>query len=91
MSKTNRRSVPGYEALLAELNERLGRLTQTELAALAGTSLSHINDVVAGRRPANAKLTEYLGFEMRIVPMRRRSSSPSPDESARAESLEAGA
>jgi hypothetical protein len=90
-----RRALPGYDALVTELTDRLRRLTQTELARLAGTSVQHVNDVVSGRRAANDKLLDYLGFEVRLVTTRKFRSNasmvPPSDESARPEGIEAGA
>jgi hypothetical protein len=84
--------LPGFDALAAELADRLRRLTQTELARLAGTTVQHVNDVVAGRRAPNDKLMDYLGFEVRLVTTRKfRSSAPPSEESAPPETLEAGA
>jgi transcriptional regulator with XRE-family HTH domain len=75
--------LPGFDILKAELMERLRRLTQTELARLAGTTIQHVNDVVAGRRAPNEKLIDYLGFEVRLVTTRKFRPSPPPDDSAR--------
>lgn len=89
----NKTQLTGYDALVAELTDRLKRLTQAELARLAGVPYQHVNDVAAGRRAPNDRLVEYLGFELRFVTTRKfRSSAPSSDDSsARPESLEAGA
>jgi plasmid maintenance system antidote protein VapI len=91
--------LPGYEALMTEFQERLKRLSQTEVARIAGTTAQHVCDVVSGRRPPNSQLIAYLGFEMRLAKTAGRKNrlieaatqSPLEPDSAQALSSEADA
>lgn len=52
--------------------EHGARGVQTAIARSSGASVQAICDVVKGRRPPNAKLLKWLGFEIGYMPIRRR-------------------
>jgi plasmid maintenance system antidote protein VapI len=53
--------------LLAILWNKLGFMTQKELAEKYGVSTAFLNDVVHGRRKITAKFAESMGYQRIVV------------------------
>lgn len=66
---------------MAEWRRRVRTMTQTEVARASGASVQAVCDVVKGRRPPNAKLLKWLGFEVGYVPIVRRPRATVTDSS----------
>lgn len=62
------KSIRGHGAVMLEFRRRTKAMTQTEIAKASGASVQAVCDVVKGRRPPNAELLRWLGFEVAYVP-----------------------
>lgn len=75
--------VRNYPAVSKELQARAQELTQSQIARASGASPQAVCDAISGRRPPNATLIAWLGFELAYVPITRatgKRSSISSDE-----------
>lgn len=76
------RTVKGYRQAQLEFRARLRLMTQTQIAVRSGTTVQAVCDVVKRRRPLNALLLRWLGFELAYLPIQKRPiahSAPMPE------------
>jgi len=53
--------------LMRELRGRVGKATQTAVAAELGVSLQHLNDLLMGRRKMSERVAAAMGYRMEVV------------------------
>lgn len=76
--QVNPRDIRNHAKVMATFRERLKRFTQTEIAIKSGTTVQAVCDVVKRRRPPNAALLHWLGFELAYVGRKPRTPRRAP-------------